>query len=127
MALLSEAHIYGRARVAEASLPCGLCAVREEGGSDWLDLYFPLGGLCTEWGIGLPADLEQSANKGALDDVLIRAGAAVFAAVPFQLGLIGWEVSGYLCAADLANAAPKPVPGIIYLWAAEGQQRVLTA
>src|SRR5947209_8191911 len=48
--LLAGQHLRGIALLSNGSrAPCGTCLVREDGGSDWLDFYLPLGGLANAY------------------------------------------------------------------------------
>ncbi len=130
--LLRHGHLLGRVNLPEgATVLCGALAVREEEGSDWLDFYLPLGALCR-------ADSRVDAYPFAEDDHpslpwrrpidtwLAEAAAQIYRAVPYRLGLIGFEVSGQTHASELASDPPSP-RGIGYLLPSGGALRYLAA
>jgi hypothetical protein len=95
-----------------ARVVCGVFAIREDEGPDWLVFYLPLEALCrVDRRIGgFPFD-ERSGPESLvwrepLDDWLVGIGRAVFSEVPFELGLVGFETSGEAYARDLAAGAP---------------------
>jgi hypothetical protein len=94
----------GKAKLPSGNSCCCLTFdVRDEtSGVDWVGLAFPLGALaeCGEPVRAFPFDEDdQEARKSRiwrrpLDQWLADVGARVFASVPYEYGLIGWEVSG---------------------------------
>jgi hypothetical protein len=112
--------MYGTATLAQG--PCTAClayALREGDGAgpDWLMLGLPMGAL-----VRVLADVGVHPYRGdrwdpsapwrrSLDDWLAEVGRTVYAAAPFRLGLIGFEVGGLLPLdpAYLDPAAARPV------------------
>jgi hypothetical protein len=90
---------------------CGVIAVREENGPDWLDFYLPWGALArTDPRIGgFPFGDDHGpvtfAWRRPIDRWLASVGSSVFADVPFRLGLIGHIVSGAVHADGLTADA----------------------
>jgi hypothetical protein len=93
--------MYGELSLPE-SLQVGFRAVaaREQGGSDWLALCIPSGMLDR---IGYaPGDPVAEAFFAALDHTLVGLADAICADAPFDLALVGDEVSGLLHASDFS-------------------------
>jgi hypothetical protein len=112
---------------------CGVVAVREDNGPDWLDFYLPLGALgradprSNEHMVGDPGSSAASlAWRRPIDDWLADLGARVYTAVDFRLGLIGHRVSGQTDSATIA-ANPPTRRSIGYLIPSDGQVRYLPA
>lgn len=105
-----EGLLYGVATLAApGAVACGTCCVREEGGADWLVFYCPMGALASVYPVGgFPFESSGSDSwRDELDAWLIDLGQWVFAAAPFRLGLVGFETSGELYAADVfASGVP---------------------
>ena len=97
-ALESSGPLRGLATLPNGKrVACATCAVREEEGSDWLDLFLPLGSLGSAYAVGaFPFDDSSRSRewREPLDGWLTSLGQRVFARVPYALGLIGFEVSG---------------------------------
>ncbi|MFG2058921.1 hypothetical protein ACGFI9_33355 [Micromonospora sp. NPDC048930] len=129
-----SSHLYGVVRLPNgAPMVCGVVAVREDNGPDWLDFYLPLGALgraeprSNEHMVGDPGSSSVSlAWRRPIDDWLADLGARVYTAVDFRLGLIGNEVSGQTDAATIA-ANPPTHRRIGYLIPSDGQVRYLPA
>jgi len=112
--------MYGVATLAQGPRTvCIASALREDDGAgpDWLKLGFPMGAL-----VRVLADVGVYPYRGdrwdptvpwrrSLDDWLADVGRTVYAAAPFRLGLIGFEVGGLLPIdpAYLDPAAARPV------------------
>lgn len=78
---------------------CSSVVVREEGGSDWFDLGLPLGALAEadDRVGGYPFDDGGDARTewtASLDDWFAEIALDVGDVVPFDIALIGFEVSG---------------------------------
>lgn len=91
---------------------CRCVAVREEDGPDWLDFCLPLGALgrtdrrVRGFPFGDDGGEVSLRWRRPLDEWLATVGTKVFRAVPFRLGLIGFETSGRAYAHDLGGTAP---------------------
>ena len=105
--------LYGWAVLPDGSrTACVLLTLREDedDGPDWLSLGFPMGALSrTLPGVdGYPmgdAGASSLTWRRPLDAWLAAVGRAVFAAAPFQFGLIGFEPGGSF---PLDGRLPKP-------------------
>ncbi|SNT46749.1 hypothetical protein SAMN05421812_106416 [Asanoa hainanensis] len=134
MSLLRFGHLHGVVRLPNgAPVVCGVVAVREDNGPDWLDFYLPLGALgraeprSEEHMVGDPTGGSASLTwRRPIDDWLADLGARVYDGAGFRLGLIGNEVSGQTDAATLAGDRPTR-RRIGYLIPADGQVRYLPA
>lgn len=84
------------------TLPLIVLVVLEEDGDDWLDIGIPMGalghlvgdearGFYTVWN---EVDAPPVPVVREVEDWFADLAGHVFAAVSFELGLIGWEVSG---------------------------------
>lgn len=116
--LLGVATLPGGGKVA-----CGVCAVREEGSIDWLDLYLPMGTLSTVYDVGaFPFDDGKDSQmwREPLDRCLVELAQSVYAVTPFELALIGHEVSGRIYAAEIAVSGIPTERWDGYLWKEQG-------
>ena len=107
-------HLRGVATIPRfGTTVCGTVLVREdEPEIDWLDFYLPIGGL---------TDVDPRADslwdgdsrvpygwREPLDDYLAATAERVADAVTFELGIIGYEVSGTVHRRDLEDpVAPR--------------------
>jgi len=78
--------------------------VREEDGSDWLDLCIPTGMLQLRFPVEYPLETHSNPWIHRLDDLYVAIASDVYSAAGFSLGLIGEEVSGELSSATLTSA-----------------------
>jgi hypothetical protein len=88
-------------------LPAGTFIVRENGGPDWLGFFVPMGAMALAYrDVGafpfIAPETGTRAWREPLDTWLADLGQAVFRSVRFDLGLIGWEMSGRYYARDIA-------------------------
>ena len=132
--LLRFGHLRGVVRLPNgAPIVCGVVAVREDNGPDWLDFYLPLGALgraeplSDEHLVGDPGSGSASLTwRRPIDDWMAGLGTRVYTAAGFRLGLIGNEVSGQTDAAAIAGDPPTR-RWIGYLIPGDGQVRYLPA
>ncbi|NUP09154.1 MAG: hypothetical protein HOW73_24145 [Polyangiaceae bacterium] len=87
-------------------IACGSIVIREApeaGGSDWMVFYLPLGALGEIRPVGgYPFDgADHDGWRVPLDSWLADLGRAIWKSIPFDLGLIGFEASGELRAAQV--------------------------
>lgn len=124
-------HLHGIVDLPDGTpVLCGVAAVREDGGSDWLDFYLPLGSLgradprvgAFPYPFEGEGALAHLAWRRPIDDWLADLGRQVYARVDYSLGLIGHEVSGDTYGADLAEGPPEQ-RRIGYLIPADGEPR----
>ena len=106
-------HLRGTVRLPSGHrIVCGCVAVRENNGPDWLDFYLPMEALArVDRRIGgFPFDHNSGqaslAWRRTLDDWLAAIGSDIFREVDFQLGLIGFEMSGNTYSHQLNGTAP---------------------
>ncbi|MDB5056585.1 MAG: hypothetical protein JWO59_57 [Chloroflexi bacterium] len=86
--------------------------VREEQGSDWLDFCIPSGMLAMIFSIDYHWFHETNPWLQEIDQILLRMADAVYNAAPFDLALIGADVSGWL-RADEARTTDLERGGIL--------------
>ena len=103
-------HLHGIVAIPGfGSTVCGSVTIREdESHIDWLDFYLPIGALSTVdaradslWNSDSPV---AYAFRKPIDDYLAGVAARVAGAAAFDLGLIGFEVSGTVYRSDLDQA-----------------------
>ena len=104
-------HLYGLASVSPLpTLVCGCVAVRELSGRDWFCFYLPMGALSdADHRVGAYpiGDADDSLQwREVVDDWLVELARDIFRTVPFELALIGAEVSGEVYARDLGEGVP---------------------
>lgn len=116
-----EGHLHGIARLPNGiQVACGTCTVREENGSDWLDLYIPMGALSEGYEVraypfGEKGEYSEDWQR-PVEDWLVAIGHHVFSQVKFALALIGFEVSGEYYAEEIENQGVPEQRFIGYLW-----------
>lgn len=127
LSLLTERrHLLGVATLPSGlRVPCGTVAIREEDGSDWLDLYLPVGalsGLDKRVG-GFPFEEGTGSRlwREPMDRWLADVAERAFEHVDFSLALIGFEVSGAAHARDLREHGVPEQRGVCYLLVSEGK------
>ena len=108
-------HLRGVVRLPDdVEVVCGVVAVREDGGADWLDFYLPIGALsrADERVDSFPfgeAGGEMSLTwRGLIDEWLAQVGRRVFDDVDFQLAVIGFEASGQVRASEIGDGRMPP-------------------
>jgi len=119
---LERMHLYGLAQLPNTKkVACGSCLIREDEGSDWLDFYLPTAALSDTIRLGgFPfdnIDFVYHEWQVPLDEWLKDIATHIYAEVPFKLGLIGFEVSGEVYAADISEKGLPNERPIGYLWA----------
>jgi len=105
------------------SVACGTHRVPEEGGPDWLGFYVPLGSLGTAYDVGgYPFETGPASARWRrpLEDWFAGIGRVVSTQVAFQLGLVGFEVSGETSPQKLQVSGIPDPRGLGYLWPARG-------
>lgn len=119
-------HLLGKARLPTGSrVACGTCVIREPGdGPDWLDFYLPMGSLGTVFPTGgFPFGSETDCPapwRFEVEDWLANVGLWVARSASFEMGLIGFEVSGQIYAADIAAQGIPFERSVGYLWPSNG-------
>ncbi|MGW6416029.1 hypothetical protein [Streptomyces sp. NPDC055055] len=100
-------HLHGQVRLPTGHLVvCGGVAIRGgDDSSDWLDFYVPVGALdqagLVYW------DGRPFFRSAVLDEWLATIGTETFRSASFDLGVIGFEVSGCTDASTLAGKLPQ--------------------
>jgi hypothetical protein len=105
--LLASGHLLGVATLPGGSrIACGTCCVQEPAGSDWLVFYSPMSALGHAYPVGgFPFDRANHESwRTSVDVWLADIGRRVFREAPFRIGLVGFETSGAINAADLVTA-----------------------
>jgi hypothetical protein len=126
-ALESAGHLRGIATLPNGKVvACGTYRVPEEGGSDWLGFYLPLGSLSTAYDVGgypFQAGPASTSWRQPLEEWLAAIGQAVFAHAAFPLGLVGFEVSGEVSPQELRVSGVPESRARGYLVPTQGQLR----
>jgi hypothetical protein len=106
----TSGHLYGRLTLPGGAVSvCGALAIRMDDGTDWLNLYLPMGALArTDPRVGgFPFGAEGGPSslswRGPLDAWLADVGAQVYREVDFRRAIIGFETDDAEIAA--ANGA----------------------
>lgn len=86
--------------------------VREASGSDWFDVCVPTGMLERVVRVDHPLSRATNPWMGVVDDALVQVAERVYAQVPFELGIIGEEVSG---TASAGTVGLSEMRGSVYL------------
>jgi hypothetical protein len=119
-------HVYGIADFndPDLKLACGSCVVRETGGPDWLDFYFPMGSLGRVFPVGGFPFLDQNERVPWLPRVeiwLAELGLELSKRIPMRMGLIGFECSGSTDLKALTQDGGIPSERWIgYIWPNDG-------
>jgi hypothetical protein len=99
---LEESWAYGLI-VGEKPLACVMHCIRESGGSDWLDVSVSSPILESVLGIKDLSELDDDPRLEPVDESFAKIADRIYSAVPFELALIGEEVSGTAYARSLAR------------------------
>ncbi|MBP3967324.1 hypothetical protein [Paenibacillus lignilyticus] len=90
-------YLYGILTLADSTLlGCLSLTVREEEGSDWLDFCIPSGILEKKYSVTYPLIPEKNLFLQELETVFSEIAKTVYSISPFDMALIGEEVSGML-------------------------------
>jgi hypothetical protein len=119
--LETGSHALGVATLPNGSrIACGSCLIREDNGPEWLDFYLPMGSLGTAYPVGaFPFGTEASKPhpwRYDVEDWLAGIGLSIARKASFQLGIIGFEVSGQVYAVDVDSKGIPSERFIGYLW-----------
>lgn len=82
---------------------CVSHVVREEGGSDWLTLSLPTAMLGLAYRVAYPLTAELNPWLVEVDEVLLDVAEWLHAVIPFELAIVGEEVSGLRSAVELQS------------------------
>ncbi|OWY72159.1 hypothetical protein B7486_04335 [cyanobacterium TDX16] len=126
--ILNEEHLYGIAMLDDGkNVACGCCAVREDGGIDWLVFYLPMGALARayqnvgEYPFSRVGKRHNDTWVAPIEKWLERLGRFLFEKVDFRLALIGFEVSGSEYADQLEKNGMPEKRWNCYLWRVVGE------
>lgn len=97
---------------------CRVLVIREDQGSDWLTLAIPMGALASILPVGAYPfnDGSDLSWRQQVNTWLMQVGQFCYKKVPFQLGLVGHEVSGDVYAATIQREGIPTHRWIGYLW-----------
>jgi hypothetical protein len=101
---LSHYSLAGCLKFDDVELGCMSYFIREEPGSDWLDLSIPTGMFERAYRVSYPLDARTNPWLAEVERVLATIGARIFEVAPFKLGLLGEEASGASSASELSAA-----------------------
>jgi len=94
--------LYGLLQVEKnIEVGCLICLVREEEGSDWLDFCIPTGMLELVFNVEYPLLIDNNPWMLGVDQILLDIAKKAYRRSPFELAIIGEEVSGYVVANDI--------------------------
>jgi hypothetical protein len=79
----------------ENTLPCLISVIRIDGESDWLDISIPQVTLENFYSCKYPLTKEFNPWLAKVDEIFIRIAKTIFNHSPFELAMLGEEVSGY--------------------------------
>lgn len=121
-ALTAHGHLHGLVGLPSGTeIVCGVVAVREDHGSDWLDFYLPAGALSRAEprfsgsdAFGPDEAIASLSWRRPIDEWLALVAGMVYDKVAFRLALIGFEASGMVYASQFAEGNALP-PGWAYL------------
>ncbi len=80
----------------ECILGCLITLIRVEEESDWLTISIPMSMLEKFYPVKYDLLEEHNPWKMNLDDLLISLAQRIYVHASFDLGMVGWEVSGYV-------------------------------
>ena len=83
-------------------LPCEISVIRIRGESDWLDISIPQGILEETFPYTYPLTLEENPWLSGVIEMYAKLAESIFQRAPFNLAMIGEEVSGYANEASLS-------------------------
>ncbi|MEO2073789.1 MAG: hypothetical protein ABGX20_00010 [Bacillus sp. (in: firmicutes)] len=92
----SVSQFYGTLIMTDGNtLPCLISLIRIEGESDWLDISIPQASFEKFYPYKYPLAKELNPWLIKVDETLIRLAETIFSHSPFELAMIGEEISGY--------------------------------
>ncbi|MTH55344.1 hypothetical protein GKZ89_18275 [Bacillus mangrovi] len=91
----SADQFYGTLNLTDGTtLPCLISLIRIEGESDWLDLSIPQASLELFYPYEYPLTKELNPWLTKIEDMFLRIAEIIYNHSPFELAMIGEEVSG---------------------------------
>jgi hypothetical protein len=92
----SVRQFYGTVSMTDGNtLPCLISVIRVEGESDWLDVSIPQVTLEQLYPYKYPLTKELNPWLAKVDEIFIRIAETIFNHSPFEIAMIGEEISGY--------------------------------
>ena len=93
---IAYVNLYGIFLVPEVNqqIGCLSVVVRENNGSDWLDFCFPSAMLESAFSVKYPLVHDENSWLSIVDKYLLEIADTVYRQTPYDLALIGDEVSG---------------------------------
>ncbi|MEH7351936.1 hypothetical protein [Gottfriedia acidiceleris] len=95
------------------TLPCMISIIRIEDESDWLDIGIPLTALENLYKIEYPLDKEKNPWLKDIDVIFIAISELIYSKAPYNLAMIGEEVSGYINHDDITIDAVNNITCIL--------------
>lgn len=93
----SVTQLYGILKISEHhAVSCLVSITRITNESDWLSISIPMSTIEKFYPVKYDFTEEQNPWKKELDDLMISFAEIIYIHSPFELGMIGWEVSGYV-------------------------------
>ncbi|UTI42237.1 hypothetical protein [Niallia sp. RD1] len=87
---------YGTLNLTDGNtLPSLISVIRIEGESDWLDISIPQATLEQLYPYEYPLTKELNPWLAKIDEIYIRIAETIYNNSPFELAMIGEEISGY--------------------------------
>lgn len=77
------------------TLPCLISVIRIEGESDWIDISIPQASLELFYPYKYPLTKELNPWIAKIDEMFVRIAKTIYTHSPFELAMIGEEISGY--------------------------------
>lgn len=113
LAALEASYLHGIVRIPPGHrITCGAITMREEDGPDWLGFVLPLGSLSRAdrrvgaYPFGDELGADSLAWRRGIDEWLATIAMQLYAIVPFELALIGFDASGEVSARELEAGVP---------------------
>lgn len=94
-------------------LPCVISIIRIEEESDWLDIGIPITALENQYKIEYPLDKEKNPWLNDIEVIFIAISELIYNRAPFNLAMIGEEVSGYINHDDITMDAVNNITCIL--------------
>ncbi|HEX7189878.1 MAG TPA: hypothetical protein VF423_16840 [Actinomycetes bacterium] len=126
-ALDTAGHLHGVVTLPGEHQVVASVAVHLRGGVDELHFGLPMGSLgrvyldAGGFPFGADGDASSAVWRQPLEDWMAGIGRAVFATLPFELGLVGFEVSGETDAAEVRGTSPPQGRDFGYLLPVGGE------
>jgi hypothetical protein len=98
-------NLYGLFSIPDIDKQVGCLStiVRESNGSDWLDFCFPIGMLKSAFSVNHQLEMREYPWSATLDRYLLQMADMIYQKTPFDLALIGEEVSGLVNKASIIS------------------------